>query len=457
MNELLSIPDWHESGALSRLGFAPGGADGDCDLVRRSGLFDPAYYAAQLNGPPCPEERLLPEFMAGGWRARRHPNAYFDTSWYLSQNPDVARSGQNPLLHYVREGEAQGRAPAAFFDVLWYRGRHDIPPGQTALLHFLQRRMDGSVSPIPEFDPDHYLRASPDVAAAGVDPFEHYLLYGYREGRDPSAGFDTRFYMRRYMGADAGLNPLMHYRQFRHVLFLHTRRPPQEVSALDEVHRFTRPGPEFEARAPLPRSATRRAKVLAYYLPQYHAIPRTTHGGARASPNGTRWRAGCRASPATTSRACPRDLGHYTLDGHGHRCGGRSRWRSEAGLFGFVQYFYWFNGRRLAGAAARNAFLADASLDFPFCLMWANENWTRRWDGSDDDVLISQDYREADGRGGADRHVRAPFRGRPLHPPGGTAGADGLPGRRSFPTRRRPWHGGGRAVRRGGMARRPCS
>ena len=42
------------------------------------------------------------------------------------------------------------------------------------------------------------------------------------------------------------------------------------------------------------------------------------------------------------------------------------------------------------------ALLADASLAMPFCLMWANENWTRRWDGSDDQVLISQDYRAAD-------------------------------------------------------------
>jgi len=43
-----------------------------------------------------------------------------------------------------------------------------------------------------------------------------------------------------------------------------------------------------------------------------------------------------------------------------------------------------------------DAFLADRTLDFPFCLMWTNENWTRRWDGSDAEVLISQDYREAD-------------------------------------------------------------
>ena len=66
-----------------------------------------------------------------------------------------------------------------------------------------------------------------------------------------------------------------------------------------------------------------------------------------------------------------------------------------AGLFGFVHYFYWFNRRRLLEEPLE-AWLSESSLDFPFCLMWANENWTRRLDGADSEVLISQDYRSQD-------------------------------------------------------------
>ena len=76
-----------------------------------------------------------------------------------------------------------------------------------------------------------------------------------------------------------------------------------------------------------------------------------------------------------------------------------------AGIEGFVFYFYWFNGTRLLDGPLE-ALLADRSIELPFCLLWANENWTRRWDGSDDDVLISQDFRHR-GRSSADRLLSA--------------------------------------------------
>jgi hypothetical protein len=98
----------------------------------------------------------------------------------------VAASGADPLLHYVSYGEGEGRRPVAWFDPVWYRAHHQVPPGLHALRHFLLHRHQGSVRPIAEFDSAWYLATYPDVAAAGMDPMEHYLVQGFREGRNPS-------------------------------------------------------------------------------------------------------------------------------------------------------------------------------------------------------------------------------------------------------------------------------
>ncbi len=403
-------------------------------LIRASGLLDADWYRETYPDIVAAGADPLAHFADWGWREGRRPNLYFDTAWYLRHNPDVARSGQNPLVHYIRFGEAQNRSPCPHFDLPWYRARHAAAPQPasaaaepcagaaatgTLLAHFLARRCTGQVTPVAEFDAAWYLQRYPDIAAAGIDPFEHYLLWGWREGRNPSAAFDTGFYVRRYLVPEQDENPLLHYRRLRHVIRLHTRRPPEESGVHETVRRFTRPGTAFEEAQPLPASAPRRATVLAFYLPQFHPIAENDLWWGRGF---TEWTALGRAMPRFAGHyqpRVPRDLGHYRLDGTAvlRR---QIELARGAGLGGFIFYFYWFNGRRLLEHPLE-AFLADRSLDFPFCLMWANENWTRRWDGSDHDVLISQDWRPRDETALIDvfaRHFQDPryirIQGRPL-------------------------------------------
>ncbi len=398
MNELIHRGLWAGSEAWSVSHALGSSLASDLAMLAASDLFDAAFYLRAY--PDVAEHGIDPatHFIVQGWQEGRRPNLYFDPLWYRGANTDVARAGVNPVLHYISAGEAEGRLPSEYFDLAWYRGRHEPDEGRTLLAHFLLRRTTGGVSPLPEFDAGFYLAQYPDVAEAGVDPFEHYLLYGYREGRNPSAGFDTRFYLLRYLDGETAENPLIHFRRHRHALRLHTLPPASEFDVFEEVRRFSRKGPGFEAFQPLPRSARRRAQVLAFYLPQFHAIAENDLWWGEGF---TEWTAIGRAMPRFAGHyqpRIPRDLGHYRL---GDSAEGRAVMRRQAemardaGLAGFVHYFYWFNGRRLLEQPL-DAYRGDASIDFPFCLMWANENWTRRWDGSEQEVLISQDYDAAD-------------------------------------------------------------
>jgi glycosyltransferase involved in cell wall biosynthesis len=366
----------------------------DILILQRSGLFDGAWFIDRNPDLAHPGADPLGHYHRWGWRENRWPNAYFDPAYYVAQNRDVADQGQNPLLHYAEHGEAEGRFPIAHFDPVWYRRTYAVPAGMLCLAHFLLHRAEGIVSPIPEFDAVHYLARCPDVAAVGMDPFEHYLVQGAAEDRVPAPGFDPIFYRARYLAHLPDANPLLHYRQNRHLPGVFPSRPLESTDIPQEVRRNTRPGPLFEDRTPLPPGVALQAKLLAFYLPQFHPMPENDAWWGKGF---TEWTNVARALPRFVGHyqpRIPRDLGHYSLDDPAVLRQQATMART-AGLHGFVFYFYWFDGKRLLDGPLE-ALLADPSIDLPFCLMWANENWTRRWDGSEDEVLMAQNYLPSD-------------------------------------------------------------
>jgi glycosyltransferase involved in cell wall biosynthesis len=159
------------------------------------------------------------------WRARAwldlgremrliNASGVFDRDWYLTQYPDVARSGTDPLRHYLRFGAAEGRDPNPLFDTDWYLSRYpDVErSGVNPLLHYLRVGAVEGRNPNRLLDGNWYQAAYPDVRSSGMNPLVHYLRVGGAEGRDPGPEFDAGWYLARYPDVrQMAANPLAHY------------------------------------------------------------------------------------------------------------------------------------------------------------------------------------------------------------------------------------------------------
>lgn len=183
----------------------------DRELIAQQ--FDARFYLRAYEDVATSGVDPLTHYMRGGWKSGYDPCPWFSAVTYLELNPDVAKARAEPFAHYLRHGRSEGRVvfpsrSSALQDPAPRSRSHAEHAGISPEELARQRQIVTA-----DFDADFYRAKYSDLRGlSDADCIDHYNQHGWREGRDPSPGFSTKYYLERYGDIrNGGINPFYHY------------------------------------------------------------------------------------------------------------------------------------------------------------------------------------------------------------------------------------------------------
>lgn len=133
-------------------------------------------------------------------------------------------------------------------------------------------------------------------------------------------------------------------------------------------------------------------KIITYYLPQYHTFEENDRWWGKGFTEWTNVKRALPIYPGHQQPRIPLSNNYYNLLDID-----TLKWQvklaKKYGIYGFCYYHYWFDGKMLMNKPME-LLLSDSTIDMPFCISWANEDWTRTWSQKSREVLISQSYND---------------------------------------------------------------
>lgn len=136
-------------------------------------------------------------------------------------------------------------------------------------------------------------------------------------------------------------------------------------------------------------------KLISFYLPQFHSFPSNDDWFGRGF---TEWTNATKTVPQYTGHYQPHlpiDVGFYNLETE-QAMKRQIELAKQYGIYGFSFYYYWYSGKKIMEKPIQ-MFLENKSLDMPFFMFWANENWSHLWgNGAAEEILYKQEIIEGD-------------------------------------------------------------